>query len=158
MTNRHWVQAGHPCRVRFWWASQRFLLPLGSLCPSPFPFFPSLSFFYPSVLPQDPTPPGGEVSDPQVLWFGGMPQVVDILQPSPSKTILFPIVSLWYILRLRTFIQHYMIFTPVLFPFTTCPNIPSGSGWCIRAVGLVRTFLKAVTNVGRSVLLHLLIL
>ena len=158
MTKRHWVQAGHPCRVPFWWASQRSLFSPDSLCPSCFLFSSSLSFFYPSVLPQVPGPTwrvGSRPSGP-VVWGKAPCYRHSSAKPIKDNPLCYSVALICsYALELYSTLHD---FTPVPFLFTTFQISHVVHGDCIRAVESMRTFLKTVTPVERLVLSHLLIL
>ena len=153
MTNRHQAQAGdhaecppdgHPEVPSFLWD-----LCVSATSPSLHP----LAFIPLCLSPRALDAPEGEVSDPQVPWFGREPQVLHIIQWSISKTILFlPLVSLWYVIMLRTFIQFCMILHLFSFHLPAFPMSQVVNGSCVTAVELAGTFLKAVTIMGSLVL------
>lgn len=132
--------------------------PPDSLCPSCFPFSPSLSFCYPSVLPQVPGPTwrvGIRPSGP-VVWGKAPCYRYSSAKPIKDNPLCCSVALICsYALELYSTLHD---FTPVPFLFTTFQISHVVHGDCIRAVESVRTFLKTVTPVERLVLSHLLIL
>lgn len=104
------MQSPPQCPFSFW----NLYVPLSSPFPHP------LAFSTPLSLPQGPslTWRGSVRCSGPVVWEKALGCL------AKSKTTLFPIVSIVYVLMLRTFIQLSMILHLFLFPFIISPNIP----------------------------------